>query len=452
MRGERAETENAMENQSYNASRMRIRALLIVLLCAVFAAPASFATAQTSSTGRAVDIVELNGVLDSVMGDYLISEIAAANRRGSELLVIQVDSRGGLDVSTAALVASIESSAVPIAVYVGPQRARAGGSAAVLLAAAHVAVIGPSARIGPIHPTNLAVRPNSARGRRLRSGTAALLERLGSLRGRGGASSFLDRSISQEQAVAAGAVDFPATSVAELLTRANGRAVETSPGLRTLRLASSEVVVRFHKPGPIPRLLHTLAVPSLVYILLVAGLLLVVFEIFQPGFGVAGVTGALLLVGAAYGLIVLPISPLAIAALIAGSALLAFDVGLHGLGPPTVAGMILFTLGSMFLFPGPAGELRIPRWLIGTGVGSAAVFFVPVMTMVRRARQPVGTMARQTLVGRTGQVRSILNPEGYVWVDEALWRARCEEAERLRVGEDVLVVGVEGLVLTVRRA
>jgi membrane-bound serine protease (ClpP class) len=443
-----------MEKRSYNAAGMRIRALLALILCALSTGPAAFASAQVSPNERTavVDIVELSGVLDSVMGDYLLSEIGAANRRSSELLVLQVDSRGGLDVSTAVLVSAIESSRVPVAVYVGPQRARAGGTGAVLLAAAHVAAIGPSARVGPAHPTNLAVRPGSDRGRSLSASTASLLERLGTLRGRGDATAFLDRSISQEQAVAAGVVDFPAVSVAELLKRADGRTVQTAAGARELRLASNETIVRFHKPGPLPRLLHTLAVPSLVYVLLVAGLLLVVFEIFQPGFGVAGVTGAMLLVGAAYGLIVLPVSPWAIAALIAGSALLAVDVRLHGLGPPTVAGMLTFTLGSMFLFPGPAGELRIPRWLIGSGVGSALIFFVPVMTMVRRQRQPVGTMARATLVGRTGQVRSILNPEGYVWVDEALWRARCDEGERLRVGEDVLVVAVDGLVLSVRRA
>jgi membrane-bound serine protease (ClpP class) len=186
--------------------------------------------------------------------------------------------------------------------------------------------------------------------------------------------------------------------------------------------------------------------------MLLAGILLVVFEIFQPGFGVAGVTGSLLLVGAAYGLIVLPVSPWAILALAAGAALLTVDVRLNGLGPPTVAGMLLFTLGSMFVFPGPAGELRIPRWLIGFGAGSALVFFVPVMTMVRRQRRPVGTMARQSLVGQTGQVRSMLNPEGYVWVAEGLWRARAGDEERLRVGEDILVTGIDGLLLTVRRA
>ena len=430
---------------------MRTRAILAVVGCALFAAPvAAFATAQ--DRGPVVDIVELSGVLDPVMGDYLLSEIDAANRRRSELLVIQVDSRGGLDVSTAALVGRIEASNVPIAVYVGPQRARAGGTAAMLLEAAHVAAIGPSARIGPVHPTNLAVRPSSARGRALRAGATAMLTRLGELRGRAGAEALVDRSIGQSAAVDAGLVDFPAVTVAELLQRANGRTVSTSAGARTLRLEKDEVEIRFHKPGPIPRLLHTLAVPSLAYILLVAGVLLVVFEIFQPGFGVAGVTGAVLLVGAAYALVVLPISPWAVLALVAGAALLTFDVSLNGLGPPTIAGMILFTLGSMFVFPGPAGEIRIPRWLIGTGAASALVFFVPVMTMVRRQRRPVGTMARASLVGRTGQVRSILNPEGYVWVAEALWRARTADDERLRVGEDVLVVGVDGLMLTVRRA
>ncbi|MGH2828848.1 MAG: NfeD family protein, partial [Actinomycetota bacterium] len=262
---------------------------------------------------------------------------------------------------------------------------------------------------------------------------------------------YVDRSLGATEALEAGQVDFRAVGVADLLRQANGTRVVTAAGERALRLESSAVDVRFHKPGPWRRFLHALANTSLVYVLLVAGALLVAFEIFQPGFGVAGVTGALLLVAAVYGLNVIPVALWAVAIFVAGCVLLAADVALDGLGAPTIAGVAGFGAGSFLMFPGPAQELRIAWWLALVGTLSATVFFVPVMTMVRRARQPIRRVADATLVGRAGQVRSMLNPEGYVWVADALWRARADENDRIRVGEDVLVTGVDGVVLRVRR-
>jgi membrane-bound serine protease (ClpP class) len=212
-------------------------------------------------------------------------------------------------------------------------------------------------------------------------------------------------------------------------------------------------VIRFLKPGPIRGLMHTLATTSLVYIMLLAGAMLVTFELFQPGFGIAGITGALLLAGAGYGLTVLPVGILGLVCVVAGFALLGIDVAVHGLGVPTAAGATLLAYGSLTVFPAPAGALGIPGWLVGVSIASALVFYVPVMTMVRRARvDPQQQRAARSLVGHPGQVRSVLNPEGFVWVADALWRARSEDDQRLRVGEDVVVVSVDGMLLRVRRA
>jgi membrane-bound serine protease (ClpP class) len=428
---------------------MGSRALPAFLLVAAIAmSPVAFAQQHAP----VVDILEVSGVIDPSIAKVIAAEIDAANRRSAELLVIGISSPGGLNVSSESLVRRIVSSRIPVAVFVGPQRARAGGTAALLAAAAHVSAIGPSARLGPAFPSNLAVDPRSSRGRALLERERSLLRDLAGLRGRGDPEVFLRRSIPASRAGEAGVVDVTAVGIADLLQRINGRVVVTTAGERALRLDKDLVDIRFHKPGPVRRLLQTLANPALVYILLLAGAMLVVFEVFQPGFGVAGVSGAILLAGAVYGLNVLPAALWAVALVAAGLGLLTLDVAVHGLGVPTGAGMLGVVVGSGGLFPAPAGELGIPWWLVGVGSACCLAFFVPVMTMVRRARRPVSKGATRALVGRTGQVRSQLNPEGYVWVAEALWRARAERDERIRVGEDVQVTGVEGTLLTVRRA
>lgn len=411
------------------------------------------AFAQSAKTVPAVDVVEVSGIIDTPISEYIRDEIVRANRRKSALVVLSISSAGGLNIRTESLIRLIDSSATPIAVYIGPQRAQASGSAAVVLAAAHIAAIGPSGRLGPAHPTNLAVEKTSKRGLALREATRLQIANLQQVRGRNGEGSaqFLDRSIPASVAQKSRQVDFTVIGIAQLLENLDGYSVTTKAGPIKLQLEPKAVDVRFHKPGPVRRALHSMINAALVYVLLVAGVLLVVFEIFQPGFGVAGVTGSLLLVFAGYGLVALPTAMWAIALFVVGSVLLALDVAIDGLGPPTYAGITAFTLGSLFMFSAPTDELRLATWLAIVGSVTALVFFVPIMTIVRRARKPIQRIVDGSMVGKNGQVRSILNPEGYVWVEEGLWRARADEDARIRVGEDVTVTGVDGALITVRR-
>jgi membrane-bound ClpP family serine protease len=150
---------------------------------------------------------------------------------------------------------------------------------------------------------------------------------------------------------------------------------------------------------------------------------------------------------------VLPVSLLGLALFSAGIALLSVDVAVSGLGPPTIAGSALLTFGSFTMFPAPAGALGIRWWLVALGVVSTLVFFVPVMTFVKRSRlSPTEQKEARALLGQPGRVRSVLNPEGFVWVADELWRARSEDGDKVRVGENVVVSGIEGSLLRVRRS
>ena len=413
-----------------------------------------FAAVQSQTEhGPVVDVVEAFGALDPQLAGYVVDRIEAANRAGSALVVLSLSSAGALEVDPQGIVTAITSSKVPVAVWIGPRRSEARSGAALIVAAAHVNAIGPSGRLGPLHPTELSVDPRSSEGLTRRADELALARSLAGLRGRGDPEAFLDATLGANASLDARAVDLVVPSIAELLRRTDGRTVRTESGTVTLRLKSDEVDLRFYRPGPIRSLLHTFATtPSLVYLCLLAGAMLAAFEFFQPGFGVAGVTGALVLAGAVFGMTVLPISLPATVLFALGVALLMLDVALNELGLATVGGTIALAVGSLRMFPAPAHALGIAPWLVGLGTASALVFFVPVMTYVRRSRRdPETQRAARELVGLPGQVRSMLNPEGFVWVADELWRARSEDGTRLRVGEDVVVTGADGILLHVRR-
>ncbi|MBI4728649.1 MAG: hypothetical protein HY775_04005 [Acidobacteria bacterium] len=339
-------------------------------------APSASATASASPipggpAAPVVDILDVPGVIDPSIARYLTSEIADAERRGSSLVLLRMDSAGALkigdDSSPAPPVARrIAAARVPVAVWVGPRGARAAGGARFVLEAADVAAASPGARIGDLHPADL-----GSPGRWTRLQERAALEALAATNGR--------RS---------GSLDARASGAEGLLRAIDGRVARTPAGTVVLRLPERETLVRFHKPGPIRRALHGLANPALAYLLLLGGVMLVVFELFQPGFGVAGVSGALVLAGAAYGFSVLPVRPWGLGVLLLGLALFTWDVAVHGLGVPSALGAAAVAAGSLTL--GTAGALRIPGWLVALGVLSCVMFFVPIMTVAVRARRAEG--------------------------------------------------------------
>ena len=392
-----------------------------------------------------MDVVEIVGVIDRPIQEYALERIDAAEEEGAVLLVFQIDSLGGMKITSggelAPIVERIRDARVPVAVHIGPRDAQAGGVAMQMALAAHVSSIGLSATMGPLIPGDHA-HPGAESLDTVLSVATARGRQLGDF---DAATTVLGHS----DAIAAGWADVGSPGVATMLDQIDGREVRTAAGTVRIELPSDGVDVRFFQPGPIRRLLHTFANPALVYLLLLTGAVLLMFELFQPGFGVAGVTGFVVLAGAIYGLTVLPARGLGLGLVIGGLVLLTLDVAIDGLGIPTALGAIALTFGSFTMFSQAADPVRLSPWLIGFSVASALIMFVPVMTFVSRARKPIAREARARLVGEGGHVRSMLNPEGFVFVDGEIWRARTKDGSRLRVGEDVVVDGIDGAVLIV---
>lgn len=414
-----------------------------MLLAAASPAPARPVLAgQTGTEDPVVEILPVEGYLDPAVAGAIEDLVRDANEHGSHLVVIQIDSPGSLSADVGALVDTVRDSAVPVAVFVGPGRtdARAGGAAGLLLAAAHVRAMAPDARVGPLAPADLGNTPDDP------DDPAGLAS--GLIDDEAVLAAVRDAGVEAPRAEELGLADVLAVGLEPLLVELDGRSVETGAGTATLRLERDQVVTRLHSLGLLARVLHAATTPAFVYLLLVGGLGMLLFEAFQPGFGVAGVAGLAMLPLAVVGLNVLPVAWWALGLLVLGLVLYGIDAAVAGFGPVTAAATASFAAGSWWLYDSP--NVSLSGWLVGAATVAALVFFVVVLTIVLRAQAPPDESAIEDLVGRVGMVRSVLNPEGHVYVDDALWRARWTgEGRRAKVGTPIRVHGVDGPVVLV---
>ena len=368
--------------------------------------PPAFAAA-----GR-VDVIEVTGLIDPVEVDFIATSLRDAERARVEALVIQLNSGGAVvsDRRLDALGQRIARARVPVAVWVGPSSARAVGGALRIADAADVVGVAPGAH-GSIAP---GAHASVARG-----------------------------------AHAAARVDAPVLGdfiVGLDGLRVGGRTIDTATVVRTSQGPRRQPVgVTFSKPALLPRLLHTVASPSVAYLLLVAGLVLIVFEFFTVGVGVAGAVGAGSLILALYGSSVLPTRPVSAGLLAIGVAGFAIDVQAGAPRTWTVIGTIALLLGSFRLFDG----LVVPWWTILLVVGGVALLMVAGMPAMLRARFSTPTIGRESMIGEMGAAAADVDPEGTVTVRGALWRARTNRATPIVAGDTVRVVAIDGLLLEV---
>jgi membrane-bound serine protease (ClpP class) len=403
-----------------------------------------------------VEVVDLEGVIDQTLAGYLEGRIEAAADEGVELVVIQLDTPGGLDVSMRDMVQRIVRSPVPVAVWVGPAGARAASAGVFLVYASHVAAMAPGTNLGAAHPVNLGGELSGTAEEKAVNDAAALLRDLATIRDRN--AEFADATVRESAALTSaeayeqGVIDLDpevTSSVAELLVELDGRTVETTAGPRTLVTTPAEVTVRVHEPGLLTRILHAIANPTIAYLLLVLGFWAIVFELSQPGIGIAGLAGAVALIMSFYALAVLPVNVAGLLLILLGLVFFTIDVFTAGLGVWTVGGALALLAGSILLFGGVAPAIAVSPWVIGIVVAGSVLFFGFAMTVALRARRRASVTGSEGMIGLSGEARSDLSPEGQAWVKGALWRARAVNGP-IPKGSRIRVRRVDGLLLIVQ--
>ncbi len=422
--------------------------LPLLLAGALVLAPGGSDVAASPASGGVI-VVKLDGSIDGTMVAYLRDWLETAEADGAVLLV-QLDSAGTLEQDAVALAERIHDARVPVIVWVGPAPAKARGAGLLLVYAASLGAVAPGAGVGPLEPLDLVEARNAAlpSGGRL----AAIVDRWAAERGRP-APEIPTEPVPAQTALDGGIVQVAASSVPDLLERVDGMTVATASGPVTLRtrIARAEgeapVEVRFTSPGPVARVLHAMASPAAIYVLLVLGLAALAFELTQPGFGFAGFSGIGMVALAVYGLAVVPFSWLGLILLVGGVGLLTADVLVRRLGVLTGLGLLAFAAGSALTFRGVSELIRVSPWLIGSLTVASLLYYGFALTVAVRSRERI-TSTQKGLVGLVGETRGLLDPEGPVFVKGTLWRGRTVGAP-IPPGIRVRVRGLDGLVLRV---
>ncbi|MFN2592788.1 MAG: nodulation protein NfeD [Candidatus Dormibacteria bacterium] len=414
--------------------------LLGALILLALAGPAWTSTRSQGSSpaGATVNYFELSGVIDPVSAKVLGQVIASSEASHSAVLIVRLDTSGGLRISVTDLVDRIRHARVPIVVWIAPQGARAAGAGLFVAEAAPVLAMGPGTTLGPAVPVNLdGTTDPAAAAAYLRSITSAGLRPQ---------STGAVEAMSDEAAARAGSISFRAGTLSTLLDNLDGRTV-TVDG-QPVKLSVAGAALRFEKLGFFDRVLHAATRPAVAYMLLLIGLFGIVFELYFPGIGAAGLMGGGALVLSLYGFSVLPTSWAALALVAVGIAAFVPDLHTGGLGIPTAFGTVALVAGSILLFPHASPALRLPWWAIVSGLVGSLLFFISIMTAAMRARSARPPAGIEGLVGSLGLARTDLVPDGEVTAAGSLWRARTLGAA-IPEGTRVRVRSVSGLLLLV---
>jgi membrane-bound serine protease (ClpP class) len=371
-----------------------------------------------------VAVIEVSGLLDEVLVDFVETQIADAEDHGAIALVLQLNSSGAVvgDDRLDRLVERIETSAVPVDVWVGPGGSRATGEATALLAAARSVGVPGESR------SRVEVTAELLDGRSL-EGEAAVGDK-----------------VTGEVALELGLVDNVAATIGLFV-------YGDEPG-SGLPGAESRVVEGERQPltqtrfGQLPldgQLLHTVASPPVAYLLFVIGLALIVFELYTAGVGVAGLVGAGCLVLGCYGLASLPTDPVAVGLLLFAMFAFAIDVQT---GVPRVwsgIGTAALVAGSVLLYDG----LSLSWITLLVAIVGVAVAMIGGMPAMVRTRFSTPTIGREWMVGEIGTAQGRIAPDGVVTVHDAPWRARTNRATPIDAAQSVRVVSIDGLLLEV---
>jgi membrane-bound serine protease (ClpP class) len=427
--------------------------LLGVLLIA--AGTLTACASRPNEPGKA-HVLRWDGIVSPIMVRYIDRGIDTAERSNAPVVVIRLDTPGGFDTSMRQVVQRIESSRVPVIVYVSPAGSRAASAGTFITMVGHVAAMAPNTTIGAATPVGAGGDDiEGAMGRKVMNDAIAYIRGIAELRDRNAdwaESAVRDAAaITETRAVELNVVDFVARDVPEALALAHGMQLEvTGPGgvgVRTVTLETENLQLFVNSPNLFENILYVLASPDIAFLLLTLGGLALIIELYSPGFGV-GIFGVIALILAYFALGALPVNMAGVILILLGLTLLAIEVFVAGFGAFGIGGVIAIILGGLILTGSSEMGFQVSRWLvIATGVG-IGLFFLLVLTAILRVRRMPTKSGREHIIGAKGEARTALNPTGYVVIEGERWEAVAEEPP-IEAGQAIVVKELAGLRLRV---
>lgn len=413
---------------------------------------------HAAASGSVALVLTISGAITPATQEYLARGIQTAEQNGAEVVILQLNTPGGGLDSMQKMAQDIRASRVPVVVYVSPRGAWAASAGTVITLAGHAAAMAPETAIGAASPVGSqgADLPTTEQTK-VKEAMKALVRSYTERRGAEAtalAESTIESAIavSATEALNAHLVDFIANDTNDLLDQLDGFTVQMADGPRTLH--TSAAVTEGLTMSLIEQLLQLLVDPNFVFILLSIGVQAILIELSSPGGWVAGFVGMVCLALAAYGLGVLPVNWFGLAFLIIAFVLFIVDIKAATHGGLTAAGIGSFIVGALVLFnsPGTPQFQRVSLPLVILVALIIGISFAIIVGFALRAMKKPVITGQEGMRGQTGFARTDINPTGQVQSGAELWTAELAEGQgRIRKGEKVEVVRVEGLKLKVKK-
>lgn len=421
-----------------------------------------------AALAKTVVVAEIGGAISPASSAYFLRALNEAKQSRAELLVLRLDTPGGLDTAMREMIQGILASPVAVATYVSPSGARAASAGTYLLYASHIAAMTPGTNLGAATPVAIGIgdagkppeeKPangkartpgGSAMEKKAVQDAAAYLRSLAQLRGRN--AEWAEQAVREAESLSADdalklkVVDLVAADLPDLLRQADGRNIRLAEGEHKLALGGAAIVGIEHNWKE--RLLMAVADPNIALILMMLGVYGLLFEFYTPGFGVPGVIGTISLLLALYGFAMLPINAAGALLLLVGIALMAAEAFTPSFGVLGIGGVVAFVAGALMLVDADIPGMEVSLAFVVPLAATSALVLAGIGAFALRARRRPAVSGSEAMLGSTAVALEDFEHEGWVQAFGERWHARSESP--LTRGARARIVAVEGLTLAIQ--
>lgn len=420
---------------------------------------------ETVSRQPTAVLLDIKGGIGPAVDDFVSRGIKQANEVGARLVILQIDTPGGLSKSMRGIIKSMLSSSVPIVAYVAPSGARAASAGTYILYAAQIAAMAPGTNLGAATPVSVggpgltpgkkkdekkkSAKPDASKMKALND-ARAYIRSLAQMRGRN--ATWAEKavthaaSLSAREALKINVINLVAPNIHALLAKVNGMTVSVNGS--PVKIASKNLSITHIQPDWRSRFLGVITDPSVAYILLMIGIYGLFFEFMNPGFVVPGVIGGIAILLGLYGLAMLPVNYVGLALLCLGIIFMIAEAFMPSFGALGIGGVVSFIVGSIFLLKADYVGFRVPIYLIIIVALVTVSFILLVITLALRARRRRVVSGATVLIGKQGIIEK--DADGDLWLPLVGERWQCRSDTEIQAGQLVAVVKLEGLILVVK--